>query len=194
MQRILAVLEQKSNMSISDLSTEAFVGVSTLACGGYIRALIKQRLIYISGWRKQQGRFTSPLFSLGNHENVVRPRIDETNRSAPGMFTILETLKKFGPLSYREIAEYSGLSKNTVKNSGYLEALIAQDKIHISSWKRARNGPMSAVYSLGHGMQAAKPLPRSPAEKNRLHRHRIKLAAQGQGLSGQLARLASAME
>lgn len=194
MRRILAVLERKSNMSISDLSAEAFVGVSTLACGGYIRALIKQRLIYISGWRKQQGRFTTPLYSLGNHENIARPRIDETNRSAPGMLTILETLKKTGPLMYREIAEYSGLSRNTVKNSGYLDALMAQGQIHISGWKRSRNGPMSAVYSIGGGKNAPKPAPRSPAEKSRLHRHRIKLSAQDRGLAGQLERLASALE
>ena len=52
MRRILGVLEKKSNMSISDLSAEAFVGVSTLACGGYIATLKKRQLIYVSGWRK----------------------------------------------------------------------------------------------------------------------------------------------
>ena len=46
MQRILQVLEKKSNMSASDLSAEAFVGVTTLACGGYIKALRARRLIW----------------------------------------------------------------------------------------------------------------------------------------------------
>jgi hypothetical protein len=65
MQRILGVLRKKSNMSIADISAEAFVGISTLACGGYIAALKKARRIYISGWRKVKGRFSTPLFSLG---------------------------------------------------------------------------------------------------------------------------------
>ena len=54
MLRILGVLENKSNMSVSDISAEAFVGVSTLACGGYINALRKRQLIFVSGWRVRQ--------------------------------------------------------------------------------------------------------------------------------------------
>jgi len=34
MQRVLALLARKADMSASDLSREAFVGVTTLACGG----------------------------------------------------------------------------------------------------------------------------------------------------------------
>ena len=58
MQRILGVLEKKSNMAVSDISAEAFVGITTLACGGYISSLKRRQLIYISGWRKIKGRFT----------------------------------------------------------------------------------------------------------------------------------------
>jgi len=42
MQRILGVLKKKSNMSVSDISAEAFVGISTLACGGHIAGLEKR--------------------------------------------------------------------------------------------------------------------------------------------------------
>lgn len=145
LQRVLGALQKKSNMSISDISTEAFIGISTLACGGYIQALKKRGLIYISGWRKVKGRFSTPLFSPGKSPDVPRPRIDETSRDAPGMHLILETLERYGALTYREIAEFSGLSANTVKNSGYLDALIAQSRMHIGGWRRSRNGPMSPV-------------------------------------------------
>ena len=136
MQRILGVLGKKSNMSIADISAEAFVGISTLACGGYIAALKKNQRIYISGWRKIKGRFSTPLFSLGCADDVPRPRIDDSNREAPGMDSIVATLARYGKLTYREIAEFSGLSLNTVKNSGYLDALIAQARIHIDGWRR----------------------------------------------------------
>lgn len=189
MHRILGVLEKKSNMSISDISAEAFVGMTTLACGGYISALKKQQRIFVSGWRKVNGRFSTPLFSKGNHPDVPRPRIDDTSRDAPGMRKILETLERYGTLTYREIARFSELSLNTVKNSGYLDALIAQKRIHICEWRRSRNGPMSPVYKAGAGESVAKPQPMSGAEKCRRHREREKIAAHGIGLKSQMATL-----
>ena len=51
MQRILALLADKAGMAASDLSREAFVGLTTLACGGYLKALRAKRLIHVSGWR-----------------------------------------------------------------------------------------------------------------------------------------------
>lgn len=182
MQRILRVLEKKTNMSVSDISEEAFVGMTTLACGGYIKALKARKLIFISGWRQVKGRFSTPLFSLGDHGDVKRPRIDESNRDAPGMWRILETLERYGHLSYREIAHYSGLSLNTVKNSGYLAALVAQKKIHVGGWRRPLAGPMVAIYHLGAGRAAEKPSAVSAGEKSRQHRERLRITARGQGL------------
>ena len=52
----------------------------------------------------------------------------------PGMHRVLETLEHYGTLTYREIAQFSGLSRHTVKNSGFLYALIAQERIHIGGW------------------------------------------------------------
>lgn len=189
MQRILCVLEKKPNMSLSDISAEAFVGVTTLACGGYIKALKARRLIFISGWRQVKGRFSTPLFSVGEHEDVKRPRIDESNRDAPGMWRIVETLERYGHLSYREIAHYSGLSLNTVKNSGYLAALVAQKRIHIGAWRRSHGGPMIAVYHLGVGDQARKPAVASAGEKSRQYRERMRIAARGQGLKALISDL-----
>ena len=194
MQRILGVLKNKSNMSVSDMSAEAFVGITTLACGGYINALKKRKLIYVSGWRKVKGKFSTPLYSLGNQDDVLRPKIDESSRDAPGMHKILETLERYGNLTYRDIAKFSGLSLNTVKNSGYLDALVAQGLIHIGGWQRSHKGPMSAVYFLGAGEPASKPQNISGPEKCRRHRERTRIAAQGIGLTSQMAQLSASLK
>ena len=194
MLRILGVLGKKSNMSVSDISAEAFVGVSTLACGGYIAALRKRQLIYVSGWRKVRGRFSTPLYSKGRRDDVARPRIDESSRDAPGMQSIVATLEHYGPLTYREIAQFSGLSLNTVKNSGFLDALIVQRRIHIDGWRRASRGPMSPVYVLGPGEAAPKLQSLSSAQKCSRHRTRLKIAARGLGLSAQIAALSSSIK
>ena len=193
MQRILGVLEKKSNMSISDISAEAFVGVSTLACGGYIATLRKRKLIYISGWRQVKGRFSTPLYCLGQLDDVPRPRIDESNRDAPGMDRIVATLARYGQLTYREIAQFSGLSPNTVKTSGFLGALIAQGRIHIGSWRRSSHGPLSPVYAEGPGVAAPKPAALTRAQKDSRRRSRQRIAAQGIGLSAQIASLSSSL-
>lgn len=191
MRRILDVLEKKPNMSVSDISAEAFVGVTTLACGGYIKALRTRRLIFVSGWRKVKGRFSTPLFSRGDQADVPRPRIDDSSRDAPGMWQILATLERYGSLSYHSIARFSGLSPNTVKNSGYLDALIAQQRIHIGDWQRSPRGPMTPIYSPGPGAPAAKPAAITSAEKSDRHRERSK-AAERLGLKSQMAELARA--
>ena len=189
MKRILRVLEGKTHMSASDISAEAFVGVTTLACGGYIKALKARRLIFISGWRQVKGRFSTPLFSLGDQPDVERPRVDESNRDAPGMWRILQTLERYGHLTYREIAQFSGLSLNTVKNSGYLAALVAQRRIHVCAWRRSQGGPMLAVYCFGDGVAAEKPEAVSPREKSRRHRERVRIAERGRGLKALVADL-----
>jgi len=194
LQRILHALERQPNMAVADISDQAFVGVATLACGGYIRALKGRRLIHISGWRKVKGRFSTPLYSTGDKPDVARPRIDETSRDAPGMERIVDAVTRFGGLTYREIAEFSGLSPNTVKNSGYLDALVAQERIHVGRWKRSRNGPMSPVYVAGPGINAAKPAVLSSAEKNSRHRARHKALAEGAELRAQIAVMRQAQD
>lgn len=189
LQRILRALESQPNMAVADIAAQAFVGVSTLSCGGYIRGLKERHLVHISGWRKVKGRFSTPLYSAGDKPDVPRPRIDETNRDAPGMDRIVEVLIQFGGQTYREIARFTGLSPNTVKNSGYLEALLVQKRIHIASWKRSRNGPMAPVYIAGPGTNAEKPAVLTSGEKNSRHRARLRLATEGGELKAQIAGL-----
>ncbi len=191
MQRVLALLQRQGNMAVSDIAAEAFVGVTTLACGGYLRTLKARRLIYISGWRKVHGRFATPLYSCGDLPDIARPRIDETSRDAPGMQRIVATLERFGALDYRQIAEFSGLSVNTVKNSGFLDALIVQQRIHVAGWKRSTKGPMSAIYRAGPGVPAARPEPLSAADKCRRQRQRARIMAAGDGIAAQIATLAA---
>ena len=96
---------------------------------------------------------------------------------------------RLGGLTYREIAQFTGLSPYTVKNSGFLDALLAQQRIHIAQWKRSRNGPMSAVYLAGPGRNADKPAALNAAEKSRRHRTRCAASGEGAELIAQLAGL-----
>lgn len=186
MQRILRLLDNKPAMSVSDIAAEAFVGINTLACGGYVRALKLAGSIHVSGWRKTRRGFSTPLYSTGNGADVPRPEYDDSERVAPGMELIVGALLRHGPMSYREIADASGLSRNTLKNAGYLDALRAQQRIHVCAWRRARNGPMSAVYSAGAGADAAKPGSLTTAEKSRRCRERKNVLHGDRGLVAQV--------
>jgi len=121
--------------------------------------------------------------------DVPRPLVDETNRDAPGMHRKLETLERYGALTYLEIAQFSGLAKNTVKNSGYLDALIAQSRIHIGGWRHSHKGPMSPIYTHGPGAPVAKPPTMTGGERCEQHRMRAKIVAHGIGLRSQMAAL-----
>jgi len=105
------------------------------------------------------------------------------------MQSILATLERCGSLTYRGIAELSGLSLNTVKNSGYLDALIVQGRIHIGGWRRSSHGPMSPLYVLGSGEAVSKPQSLTGAEKCSRHRARLGIVARGVGLSSQILSL-----
>ena len=185
--RILAALDAKPGMSASDIAEEAFVGVTTLACGGYLAVLRKKQLIHVSGWRQIKGRFTTPLYTRGPGVDVPRPQVDDTNRSAPGMDTIVSALERYGALTYREIAQFSGLSPNTVMNSGFLDALIAQRRIHIVDWRRGALGPMRPVYASGDGPAAPKPVVLSHAQRSERYRERERIKTHGLGMAVQIA-------
>lgn len=163
-------------MSASDISSEAFVGVTTLACGGYLKALCSRRLVHISGWRKTRKGFVTPLFSLGDRADVARPKFENSDRNSSGMDRIVEALERFGMLTYLEAAKSSGLSSNTVKNARYMDILVKQNRIYIAAWRRNRAGPMIAVYVAGSGKSVEKPAPLSQAEKCRRSRERKKFA------------------
>lgn len=177
-ERILATLRRAPGLTKEEIAERAYVGLNTLSGGGYLKTMRREGLIFISGWRRNgSGSFTTPLYSLGCGPDYPKPGVDEANRDAPGMAQLLEAIAKFGPIDYRQAARLSGLSLNTVKNSDYLDALLTQGKIHISGWRRARNGPMRPVYMPGARESEPRLQPMTAAEKSRAFRWRRAIAA-----------------
>ncbi len=186
-QRIVEALRRSPGLSKEEIAERAFVGVATLSGGGYLKTLKEAGLIHVSGWaRNASGGFTTPLYSAGASADCDRPQVTAQNRAAPGMQRLLEAIRQAGPLDYREAAALAGLSPNTVKNAGYLDMLVTQGKLHVSGWRRARKGPMRAVYALGPGETAPKPAPLSGAEKSRSHRWRRAAVAGASSLAMQM--------
>lgn len=172
-QRVVDVLRRSPGLSKEEIAERAFVGAATLSGGGYLKAMKDAGLIHVSGWaRNASGGFTTPLYSAGASGDCARPQVTAQNRAAPGMQRLLEAVRDAGPLDYREAARLAELSPHTVKNAGYLELLVEQDKLHVAGWRRGRNGPMRPVYAFGPGEPAPKPAPLSAAEKARAHRWR----------------------
>ncbi|WP_091937462.1 hypothetical protein [Propionivibrio dicarboxylicus] len=104
----IAPAECPPNLSVSNISAQTFVGVTTLACGGYIKAPEAGALIYVSGWRQVRRRFSTPLYSDGHLPDIEQPAVDDGNRKAPGMERILETLERFRHLTNKNIIRHSG--------------------------------------------------------------------------------------
>lgn len=175
--RILAALARQGGLTRKELAAAAYVGETTLSGGGYLQRLRQQGLIHISGWRRSAaGAFSIPQFSLGAGPDFPRPTINPSNRAAAGMERLVEAIRSGGPLDYRQAAAAAGLSPNTVKNAGYLEALLAQERIHIHAWQRGRRGAPRPLFMAGPGDNAPRPEVLSPQEKSRAFRLR-KLAA-----------------
>lgn len=171
--RILAALARRGGLTRKELAAAAYVGETTLSGGGYLQRLRQQGLIYISGWRRSaSGSFSIPQFSLGADPDFPRPTINLTNRAAAGMERLVEAIRSGGPLDYRQAAAAADLSPNTVKNAGYLEALLAQGRIHIHAWQRGRRGAPRPLFMAGHGENAPCPAALSPGEKSRAFRQR----------------------
>ncbi|MEI7432045.1 MAG: hypothetical protein WCL27_16480 [Betaproteobacteria bacterium] len=189
MQRILELLSRKGDMSASDISQEAFVGITTLACGGYLKALRNRRIIHVSGWRKTRKGFVTPLFSLGDRPDLARPKFSDQDRDSSGMNQIVAAIERFGALTYLEAAQATGLSPNTIKNARYMAILVKQQRIHLAGWRRNQAGPMVAVYGPGPGQAAAKPAPLSRAEKSRRSREKKRVFVEDRGIAAQLSRL-----
>lgn len=184
--RILAALARQAGLTRKELAVAAYVGETTLSGGGYLRQLRQQRLIHISGWRRSaSGAFSIPQFSLGSGPDYPRPTINLSNRAAAGMDRLVEVIRAGGPLDYRQAAVAAGLSPNTVKNAGYLDALLMQERIHIDSWQRGRRGAPRPFYMAGPGTNVPRPDALSPREKSSAFRQRRLAAAAGNSLADQ---------
>ena len=188
-QRILALLSKKSGMSANDISREAFVGLTTLACGGYLKALRNRQLVHVSGWRKTRKGFVTPLFSLGHRPDLPRPIFKDEDRNSDGMNLIVAALAQNGAMTYIEAAKATGLSPNTIKNAHYMDILVKQRRIYICDWKRNRAGPMTAVYAAGCAKSVEKPPPFSKTDKNRRCREKNRALSDNRGLAAQLLRI-----
>lgn len=186
-ERILNVLRRAPGLSKEEIAEQAYISVNTLSGGGYLKSMRAQGLIFISGWRRNgAGGFTTPLYSVGSQADYPKPKVGDENRAAPGMVRLLEVIEKYGPIDYRQAAQLSGLSPNTVKNSNYLEALMTQGKIHISGWLRAhRNGPMRPIYKLGNEPNQPRLQKHTPADKSRIYRWRKQVAANASSFAAQ---------
>ena len=185
-ERILATLRRAPGLTKEEIAERAYVSVSTLSGGGYLKALRRDGMIFISGWQRNgSGGFTTPLYSLGAGPDYPKPGVEEANREAPGMMRLLKAIAQYGPIDYRQAAKLSGLSLNTVKNSDYLDALLTQGKIHISGWRRARNGPMRPVYMLGARESEPRLDALTAAEKSRAFRWRRTVAANSASFAAQ---------
>lgn len=189
--RILALLAKRGDMSASDISQEAFVGTTTLASIGYLKALRAKRIVYVSGWRKTPKGFVTPLYSLGDHPDLPRPRFADEDRDSAGMSQIVRALETNGRMTYLEVAQAVGLSSNTIKNARYMDILVKQERIHVAAWRRNRAGPMVALYAAGKGAAPKKPEPLSQAEKCRRSREKKRALFADRGLTAQLMRVSS---
>ena len=186
--RILTALARRPGLSREEIAQQAYVAATTLSGGGYLRHMKELGLIHISGWRRNAtGAFTIPHYSVGPGKDYARPQSTHETRDAPGMLRLLEAIERHGPLDYRQAAHLAGLSVNTVKNAGYLKALVAQRKIHIAAWRRSKKGPPRPIYDGGAKRSAAPPPRLTSAEKSQAHRQR-RLAQSG-SLADQLRRL-----
>ncbi len=189
--RILMALQRRSGLTREEIAQQAYVAPTTLSGGGYLRHMKELGLIHISGWRRNAaGAFSIPQYSTGCAHDYPRPASTAETREAPGMFRLVAAIERHGPVDYRQAARLAGLSPNTVKNAGYLKALIAQGMVFVAGWRRARNGPPRPLYEFGAGPSLPPPSPLSGAEKSRRHRER-KTATQSIGSLANQLRAAS---
>lgn len=185
--RIVTALTRRPGLSRDEIAQQAHVAATTLSGGGYLRHMKELGLIHISGWRRNAaGAFVIPHYSAGAGRDYPRPQLTAENREAPGMQRLLAAIELHGPVDYRQAARLAGLSVNTAKNAGYLQALVAQGKIHVAGWRRSQRGPFRPLYEVGAGVTAPLPPPLSAAEKSRKHRRVRSAAAAGQSLAAQL--------
>lgn len=172
MQRILAVLKLQPDMSIDAIAQAACVSRKTLVFGGYLKQLRQQGLIHVGAWQRNPQGGYSALYRWGPGDDLARPRLRRQERNSPGVRSIEQALVEHGPMGYQQLAEVTGLSGNTLKNGGYLDALLVQQRIYILRWERNRRGPMRAIYAAGRGVSAPRLLPLGSAEKSRSYRER----------------------
>lgn len=193
MQRILSVLQSRGLLSAKEIAQHAFVALTTLEGGGYLKKMKQMGLIRVEGWLKNQNGFTTPTYALGSGLDCPRPKFVAKDRDSRGMAKIVKALETSANLDYKEIANLAGLSVNTIKNARYMESLLQQERVHISAWRRNRKGQQCPLYSAGEGKSAQKPplLTRQEIMSRYRERQRV-LSGRSISIKGQLSLLGSA--
>lgn len=79
---------------------------------------------------------------------------------SPGMQRVVRALETYGPMSAQKLAQVAFLSFHTLGPGGYLETLMAGNRIYIADWCWASNGFAIPVFAAGAGKNAAKPVSR----------------------------------
>ena len=187
MLRVLAVLQVRKLLSAKEIAQHAFVALTTLEGGGYLKKMKQMGLIRVEGWLKNHNGFTTPTYALGAGADCPRPKFIAKDRDSRGMAKIVEVLVTRSNLDYKAVAKLAGLSVNTIKNAGYMEALLQQRRIHISAWRRNGKGQQCPLYSAGAGESAEKQplLTRQEIMRRYRERQRI-LSGRAISLEGQL--------
>jgi hypothetical protein len=192
MQRILDLLGMRTPLSPKEIAKDAFVALTTLEGGGYLKMMKELGLIHVDGWLKNHNGFTTPLYAVGAQEDCPRPKFHSVDRDSRGMAKIVAALHQHGKLGFRELARLAGVSANTIKSSGYMNSLLEQKRVHVSGWKRAGNGHHYPLYSAGDGESVPKPALFTRQEIMQRHRTRQKvLSSQADSVSVQLKSLSS---
>ena len=175
MQRIVALLHAKTPLSPKEIARDAFIALTTLEGGGYLKKMKGLGLIRIEGWLKNHNGFTTPLYALGRGADCPRPKFASIDRDSRGMAKIVAILNTRNNLDYREIAKLAGISANTIKNAKYMDSLLEQGRVHVAAWRRGRNGHLYPVFNAGAGESAARPEQLSRQEIMQRHRTRQKI-------------------
>lgn len=172
MQRILAALAAQPDLNVEAIALAACVSRKTLIFGGYLKQLRTLHLVHIGAWQRNAHGGYSPLYRCGAGQDLPRPRLQRRERDSAGVRRIEQALGEHGPMGQGQLAEVTGLARNTLKNGGYLDALLEQGRIHILRWERNRRGPMRAIYAVGRGISAVRPPAFNNAEKSRRYREK----------------------
>ncbi len=180
MQRILGALLARGPMTAEVLSKTAFVSVTTLTGGGYLRHMKSAGKLHISGWAPTLNNgFAVPIYSAGAGVDAERPRMTDVDRNTLLMRKIEEFLDDNGDATPREIAVGVEVTLDSLCNGRYMEILELQGRVHVADWQRSQNGgPFVPVFRFGKGRRKERPKPFSEAEKARRYRQRKRLLSE----------------
>lgn len=75
MQRIIAALTERGDMSAHELAEAACTCHNTLSGGGYLRKMLDTNLIRVSKWERNAPGAPTPIYSVTPGKSVNPPRV-----------------------------------------------------------------------------------------------------------------------